>query len=69
MREAKVIATATVAGLRVICFDSGVLRVSKGISVLPVGTHAALDRLGAHKKREIVKWWKSVRPVGWKPGT
>jgi hypothetical protein len=54
-------ATSTVAGHRVECTTSGVLIVDGRISVLPVGTHQALDELGQSVKRAIVKWWKEVR--------
>jgi hypothetical protein len=47
------------------CSRGGVLQVttSKGehVSVLPVGTHAALNFLGVETKRLIVLWWRSAR--------
>jgi hypothetical protein len=53
-------------GYRVTCSKHGTLTVFRpfaadDISVLPRGTHAALDVLGAETKRRIVVWWRSVR--------
>lgn len=39
----------------------GILVVDDAISVLPRGTHAALDILGKPTKRRIVAWWKAVK--------
>jgi homogentisate 1,2-dioxygenase len=44
------------------CTEAGVLVVDVNrITVLPRGTHAALDVLGESTKRKIVEWWKEVR--------
>jgi len=54
---------AMIAGHSVTCSKAGVLVVDDNInlSVLPVGTHAHLNVLGSETKKQIVKWWKSVR--------
>lgn len=57
-------ASTVIHGVTAECSDAGALtvRASNGwASVLTVGTHAALDFLGAERKAEIVRWWKSVR--------
>ena len=52
-------------GCRVECFPAGVLVVTPPngaiISVLPVGTHDALNILGMNTKKKIVRWWKEQR--------
>jgi hypothetical protein len=59
------IAGCEVAGCAVGISSEGVLRVMTpegvSISVLPVGTHAALDVLGENKKEELVRWWQERR--------
>jgi hypothetical protein len=52
-----------IAGCIVSVSEDGVLLVqvpsARIISVLPRGTRAALDELGADAKRQIVDWWKA----------
>lgn len=54
-------------GYTLYCSSTGVLRVTspKGevVSVLPIGTHAALDVFGESTKKQIVRWWREARNV------
>lgn len=53
--------TAKIAGHEVACSEHGVLIVDDVASVLPRGSHAALNFLPKEEKRQIVAWWSAVR--------
>lgn len=55
----------TIDGNKVSCPKGYTLWVEmpdgKVVSVLPVGTHAALNVFGDKTKKKMVDWWKTVR--------
>ena len=53
--------TTTIDGHALRVSPNGVLIVDNRITVLPRGTHVALDSLGLNTKRQIVSWWRRKR--------